>query len=420
MKYCFFNLKQSKAFIISLLFFYQSANSTVINDIRIEGLQRVSSEVIFSVLPLSIGDSLDEVSTADISRAIFATGLFEDIEIGVNNNLLILKIEERPSISEITIDGNEAIDTQVLLDGLKDQGMAEGQVFKQAILDGMRRELIRQYSLQGRYDAEIDTIVTKQPRNRVAIKIEIDEGKGAKIHQIKFIGNKQYNDKDILSLMELKDKGIFNKIRGRNKYSREKLSGDLETIKDLYLNTGYLQYNLQSVQVSVGPKKDSVYITIILNEGERFKVNKLSIAGDIKDQANKLEQVYLLKEDSIFSQAYVTQTEELMKKVMGNDGFNFAEVEGILDINKEEKSVDITFFIDPGKRTYVRRIDFMGNTKTEDQVLRREMRQIEGAIASTELIELSRNRLDRLGFFKEVKVENKNIPGVEDMIDVHI
>ena len=418
MKYCFFNLKQSKAFIISLLFFYQSVNSTVINDIRIEGLQRVSSEVIFSVLPLSIGDSLDEVSTADISRAIFATGLFEDIEIGVNNNLLILKIEERPSISEITIDGNEAIDTQVLLDGLKDQGMAEGQVFKQAILDGMRRELIRQYSLQGRYDAEIDTIVTKQPRNRVAIKIEIDEGKGAKIHQIKFIGNKQYNDKDILSLMELKYKGIFNKIRGRNKYSREKLSGDLETIKDLYLNTGYLQYNLQSVQVSVGPKKDSVYITIILNEGERFKVNKLSIAGDIKNQANKLEQVYLLKEDSIFSQAYVTQTEELMKKVMGNDGFNFAEVEGILDINKEEKSVDITFFIDPGKRTYVRRIDFMGNTKTEDQVLRREMRQIEGAIASTELIELSRNRLDRLGFFKEVKVENKNIPGVEDMIDV--
>ena len=418
MKYCFFNLKQSKAFIISLLFFYQSVNSTVINDIRIEGLKRVSSEVIFSVLPLSIGDSLDEVSTADISRAIFATGLFEDIEIGVNNNLLILKIEERPSISEITIDGNEAIDTQVLLDGLKDQGMAEGQVFKQAILDGMRRELIRQYSLQGRYDAEIDTIVTKQPRNRVAIKIEIDEGKGAKIHQIKFIGNKQYNDKDILSLMELKYKGIFNKIRGRNKYSREKLSGDLETIKDLYLNTGYLQYNLQSVQVSVGPKKDSVYITIILNEGERFKVNKLSIAGDIKNQANKLEQVYLLKEDSIFSQAYVTQTEELMKKVMGNDGFNFAEVEGILDINKEEKSVDITFFIDPGKRTYVRRIDFMGNTKTDDQVLRREMRQIEGAIASTELIELSRNRLDRLGFFKEVKVENKNIPGVEDMIDV--
>ena len=418
MKYCFFNLKQSKAFIISLLFFYQSVNSTVINDIRIEGLQRVSSEVIFSVLPLSIGDSLDEVSTADISRAIFATGLFEDIEIGVNNNLLILKIEERPSISEITIDGNEAIDTQVLLDGLKDQGMAEGQVFKQAILDGMRRELIRQYSLQGRYDAEIDTIITEQPRNRVAIKIEIDEGKGAKIHQIKFIGNKQYNDKDILSLMELKYKGIFNKIRGRNKYSREKLSGDLEAIKDLYLNTGYLQYNLQSVQVSVGPKKDSVYITIILNEGERFKVNKLSIAGDIKNQANKLEQVYLLKEDSIFSQAYVTQTEELMKKVMGNDGFNFAEVEGILDINKEEKSVDITFFIDPGKRTYVRRIDFMGNTKTEDQVLRREMRQIEGAIASTELIELSRNRLDRLGFFKEVKVENKNIPGVEDMIDV--
>ena len=296
MKYCFFNLKQSKAFIISLLFFYQSVNSTVINDIRIEGLQRVSSEVIFSVLPLSIGDSLDEVSTADISRAIFATGLFEDIEIGVNNNLLILKLEERPSISEITIDGNEAIDTQVLLDGLKDQGMAEGQVFKQAILDGMRRELIRQYSLQGRYDAEIDTIVTKQPRNRVAIKIEIDEGKGAKIHQIKFIGNKQYNDKDILSLMELKYKGIFNKIRGRNKYSREKLSGDLETIKDLYLNTGYLQYYLQSVQVSVGPKKDSVYITIIINEGERFKVNKLSIAGDIKNQANKLEQAYLLKE----------------------------------------------------------------------------------------------------------------------------
>ena len=414
----FFKFKTLKRIFIIFLFFSGSVNSKVINDIRIEGLQRVSAEVVFSVLPLSIGDQINDISTGNIARSIFSTGNFEDVEIGLDNDILILKLKERPSISNINIEGNKAIETKVLLDGLKEQGMSEGGVFKHAILDGMRRELVRQYALQGRYDANIKTEISKKSRNRVDVDIEIDEGNSAKILQVKLIGNKRYDDKDLFSLMELKGEGILNKIRGRNKYSREKLSSDLESIKDFYLNNGYLNYSLQSVQVSVGPKKDSVFVSINISEGDLFKVNKLSIAGDIKDQASKLERAYLLKENTVFSQAYVTQTEEIMKKIMGNEGFTFAEVDGILKIDDEDKSVDITFFIDPGKRTYVRRIEFIGNHKTEDQVLRREMRQIEGAIASTELIELSKRRLDRLGFFKGVKVENKNVAGYDDLIDV--
>jgi len=416
MKFNLLNLKFFNVFF--LLSFCCQINATVINDIRIEGLQRVSAEVIFSVIPFSLGESISDISTAEISRSIFSTGNFENIEVGIDGDLLILSVKERPSISEIKIEGNKAIDTNVLLDGLKKQGMSADAIFMQATLDGMRRELVRQYSLQGRYDSSIITTVSDMPNNRVSINIEIDEGKATKISKIILIGNKKFNDKDIFSIMELKGKGILNKIRGRNKYSREKLSGDLESIKELYLNNGYLQYQLQSVQVSVSPKKDSVYITININEGDQFKVNKLSIAGDIKNQASKLERAYLLRSNSIFSQAFVSQTEEFMKKIMGNEGFNFAEIEAILDINDKKKLVDITFFVDPGKITYVRRIDFKGNHKTEDQVLRREMRQIEGAIASSELIELSRSRLDRLGFFKGVKVENKNVPGEDDLIDV--
>ena len=249
-----FNLLNLKFFnIFFLLSFCCQINATVINDIRIEGLQRVSAEVIFSVIPFSLGESIGDISTSDIIRSIFSTGNFENIEVGIDGDLLILSVKERPSISEIKIEGNKAIDTKVLLDGLKKQGMSEDAIFKQAILDGMRRELVRQYSLQGRYDSSIITTVSDLPNNRVSINIEIDEGKATKISKIILIGNKKFNDKDLFNIMELKGKGILNKIRGRNKYSREKLSGDLESIKELYLNNGYLQYQLQSVQVSVSP-----------------------------------------------------------------------------------------------------------------------------------------------------------------------
>ncbi|MEE3240899.1 MAG: outer membrane protein assembly factor BamA [Pseudomonadota bacterium] len=390
-----------------------------IRDIRIEGLQRVTAESVFSVLPFAIGDSITTSDTANLTRAIFSTGNFQNIEVGVDGDILILKLEERPSISEINIEGNKAIQTDALLEGLEAQGMAEGRVFRRATLEGMRRELARQYGSQGRYDAEITTDIVAKPRNRVAVDILIDEGSVAKIAQINVVGNKDYSDQQILDLMELKDRGLLNSIRGKKKYSREKLSGDLETINDFYLNRGYIQFRLKAAQVSVDPNKDSVYVTVNIDEGEQYIVNEVELAGDVKDQADTLERVFLLPKGAIFSQALVTRTEEIMKRVMGNEGYTFAEINSRPKVNEENKTVDVTFFVEPGKRTYVRRIEFKGNYKTADEVLRREMRQLEGGLASTELIELSRKRLERLGFFKEAKVETPAVPGVDDLIDVN-
>ncbi|HCX26211.1 MAG TPA: outer membrane protein assembly factor BamA, partial [Cellvibrionales bacterium] len=396
----------------------QVVAAETIDDIRIEGLQRVSAGAIFAVLPIDIGDPVDSRQIADASRAIFATGNFQNIDIGIDAGVLIINLHERPSISEINIDGNKAIETEALLEGLENQGMAEGRVFQRATLEGMRRELARQYGAQGRYDAEITTDIIAKPRNRVAVDIFIDEGSVAKIKQINIIGNEVYDDKHLLDLMELKDRGFFNGFKGRKKYAREKLSGDLETINDYYLNRGYIQFAMRSTQVSVGPTKDSVYITINVDEGEQFKVNKVQLAGDVKDQADTLERVFLMSEGKTFSQSLVTRTEELMKRIMGNEGYAFAEVSSIPAVNAEDKTVDLTFFVDPGKRTYVRSIEFEGNYKTADEVLRREMRQMEGGLASTNLIELSRVRLERLGFFKQAKVETSEVPGADDLIDV--
>lgn len=395
-----------------------TVKSQQIQDIRIEGLQRVSAESVFAVLPLDIGQYVNPAQIAQASRAIFATGNFQDIQIGIDQGVLIINLQERPSVSEINIEGNKAIETDALLDGLRDQGLAEGRVFQRATLEGMRRELSRQYGAQGRYDAEITTDVVAKPRNRVAIDIFIDEGSVAKIKQINIVGNEVYDDDHLRDLMELKDRGWFSFFKGSKKYAREKLSGDLETINDYYLNRGYIQFTLRSAQVSVGPSKDSVYITINVDEGERYQVDKVLLAGDVKDQADALERVFMLTEGRTFSQALVTRTEELMKRIMGNEGYAFAEVRSIPEVNEEDKTVDVTFFVEPGKRTYVRKIEFEGNYKTADEVLRREMRQMEGGIASTDLIELSRVRLERLGFFKEATVETPEVAGSDDLIDV--
>ncbi|NNL57554.1 MAG: outer membrane protein assembly factor BamA, partial [Pseudomonadales bacterium] len=395
----------------------RSATDTAIEDIRIEGLQRVAAESVFAVLPLRVGDGVSQRLVAETVRAIFSTGNFQDVEIGIDGSVLVIKVAERPSISKISIEGNKAIETDALLDGLRKQGMAEGRVFQRATLEGMRRELARQYGAQGRYDAQVTTDVVAEPRNRVAVEIVIDEGKPAKIKKITVVGNKQFSDEQLLELMELKDRGLLTPFNNKNKYAREKLSGDIENIEDYYRDRGYIQFRVTSANVSVGPAKDSVYITITVDEGERYSVADIDLAGDVKEQAAVLERTYLLRKGQTFSQAAVTSTEELMKRVMGNLGYAFAEVKSIPEVNEQDKTVDITFLVEPGKRTYVRRIEFTGNRKTADHVLRREMRQLEGAIASTELIERSRVRLERLGYFENVTVETPEVPGSDDLID---
>ena len=390
----------------------------VVSDIRVEGLQRISPDTVFAALPLNVGDRVREEGLAHAARTLFRSGNFDDIKIGREGDVLVVIVAERPSISEINIDGNKAIKTEALLDGLKNAGLAEGQVFKRSTLEGMRMELTRQYVSQGRYDASIETDVIAQPRNRVAVSIHVNEGSTAAIKHINIVGNRAYPDDTLLDEFELKPSGMFSWITSSDKYAREKLKGDLEKLSSWYLDRGYIKFNIDSTQVAISPDKAEVYITANISEGEVYKVGKVELSGDVVLPEDQLTPFLLPKTEETFSQAKLTATEELLTKRLGNDGYNFARVSGIPEINEEEKVVDLKFFIDPGKRTYVRRVDFSGNHRTSDEVLRREMRQMESAPASQSNIELSRVRLERLGFFKEAKVETREVPGTDDMIDL--
>ena len=402
----------------SVSLFAVAQNSLPISDIRVEGLQRISSETVFSALPISIGDRVSTRTVANASRALFGTGNFDDIQIGMDGDVLVVRVVERPAISGINLEGNKALATEALLDGLKNAGLAEGQVFKRSTLDGMKMELTRQYVSQGRYDASIETDVVAEQRNRVSISINIDEGSNATIEHINIVGNTVYDDETLLDLFELKTGGLFSFFSSSNKYSREKLKGDLEKLNSYYLDRGYLLFNADSVQVAISPNRQSVYITVNLIEGDKYTVSSAELSGDLVLPEEDLKRFVLVQKGQVFSQALVTSTEEFITKRLGNEGYNFAKVRGIPEQNEEDKTVDIKFFIDPGKRTYVRRIDFEGNARTSDEVLRREMRQIESAPASADKIELSRIRLERLGYFKEAKVDTLEVPGTDDLIDL--
>jgi outer membrane protein insertion porin family len=405
-------------FLWSASMFASAQDSLTVSDIRVEGLQRISAETVFSALPLSVGDRLDPRMLANASRALFNTGNFDDIQIGIDGDVLVVKLVERPAISGISLEGNKALATDALLEGLKGAGLAEGQVFKRSTLENMGMELTRQYVSQGRYDASIETDVVAEPRNRVSISINIDEGNNATIEHINIVGNKIYDDETLLDLFELKAGGLFSFFSSADKYSREKLKGDLEKLNSYFLDRGYLLFNADSTQVSISPNRKSVYITVNVLEGEKYTVSGAELSGDLVLPADDLQRFVLVREGQVFSQALVTSTEEFLTKRLGNEGYNFAKVRGIPERNEEDKTVALKFFIDPGKRTYVRRIDFEGNSRTSDEVLRREMRQIESAPASADKIELSRVRLERLGYFKEAKVETLEVPGTDDLIDL--
>ena len=390
----------------------------VIQDIRVEGLQRISPGSVFAALPVGVGDAIDTYGVRAAAKSLFATGNFDDISIARDGGVLVVVVAERPSISEITIDGNKAIETEALLDGLKGAGLAVGQVFQRSTLEGMKLELQRQYVLQGRYDASIDSEVIAEPRNRVSIAIEVNEGTVATIQHINVVGNTIFSDEDLIDLFELKTGGWFSFFTSDNKYSKEKLTSDLETLSSYYLDRGYLQFNIDSTQVAVSPNKEEVYITDNVTEGNKFTVSEVGLSGDLVLPEEDLSRFLIVQPEQVYSQQLVTATEDYLTRRLGNEGYNFAKVTGMPEIDEDNSTVVMKFFIDPGKRTYVRRINFAGNMTTMDDVLRREMRQMESAPASSAAIEQSRIRLERLGFFKTAKFETKEVPGSDDLIDV--
>ncbi|MFL2500125.1 MAG: outer membrane protein assembly factor BamA [Porticoccaceae bacterium] len=397
---------------------YAASNFFKVSDIRIEGLQRVSAGTVFSALPISVGDSVDQLSIRDASRSVFSTGFFTDIAIAQENEVLVIMLTERPAISEINLEGNKAIQSEQLLEALSDNGLSEGQIFRQSILDGMAQELQRQYVSQGRYGAVVISNVEELPRNRVAINIEIDEGTVAKIRHINIIGNNSFSEKELREGFEQNETGFWSWLSSNDKYSREKLTGDIEALETWYLDRGYLAFEIKNTQVSVSPDKESVYITITIDEGETFTISDVELSGELKLSESVIRSMILMRKGMRFSQALMTTSSELITRRLGNEGYTFAKVEGYPELNKEDNTAKVTFILMPGMRAYVRRIEFRGNTKTQDDVLRREMRQMEGSSASNALIDLSKVRLERLGYFKGVEVETIPVAGVNDQIDV--
>ena len=404
--------------VLCSLSFSVTAEVFQVSDIRIEGLQRVSAGTVFAALPISAGDLVDEPAIRDATRSLFRTGYFSDVVMARENGILVIGLAERPAVTEINLDGNKAIETDQLLDALRDNGLAEGQIFRQVILEGMTQELQRQYVSQGRYGALVKTEVKQLPRNRVAVNIDIEEGDVAKIRHINIVGNRDFSEEELLDTFEQNTTGWLSWISSDDKYSREKLSGDLETLETWYLDRGYLKFAVDSTQVSISPDKESVYITININEGNVYTIDGIELSGELKIPEAQARALIIMREGMTFSQTLMTTSSEYITRRLGNEGYTFAEVNGYPEVNEEDSTATITFVVTPGMRAYVRRIEFRGNTKTADSVLRREMRQMEAGSANNALIEMSKVRLERLGFFKEVNVENVPVAGTNDQIDV--
>ena len=390
----------------------------LITDIRIIGLQRVSIGSIFTAIPVSVGDTMNKEKISDITRALFSTGQFNDIQIAKDGNALILSVLERPSVALIELEGNKALKSEDLLKGLEGAGISQGQVYKRSTLNGMKSELVRQYSSQGRYGAGVEVETTAMPRNTINLKIIIDEGESASIKKVNIIGNEIFSDDDLKQGFELKEGKWYAFLSNNDKYSREKLEGDIENLESYYLDRGYLKFSIESSQVSISKNKEDVFITLSLSEGVQYKINDVNVIGDMPLNEDMYLPIMESQKDQIYSQAQITQIEEYLVNLLGNEGYTFAEVTGNPEINEDDQTVALLFVVQPGNRTYARKIQFSGNYLTNDEVLRREMRQFEGAWASDNLIEASKVRLERLGFFKEVAVETIPVAGSEDQVDI--
>ncbi len=392
----------------------------IISDIRLEGLQRVSAGTVFGAIPYSIGDNVGAIELQGIARSIFKTESFDDVQIGRDGSVLVVLLKERPSIDSIEFEGNKAIKTEALIEGLQGSGLSEGQIFKKVTLEQIASDLERQYVSQGRYDASVEARVEELARNRVAIRVDIYEGSVSGLKHINIIGNLAFEDEELLDLLELRIPKFFAFFSKDDQYSREKFQSDIEALESFYLDRGYLDFRIDSTQVSVAPNMEDVFITINLTEGEVYSVSGVEIAGEIRDiPESSIRALILGAEEKVFSRRLMTSSEERIEAALGNAGYTFATAKGEPVQDEEDNSVTIKYFVDAGKRAYVRRVNFSGNTVTQDHVLRREMRQMENGWASTAMIEGSKIRLQRLGFFKEVNVETPAVLGMEDQIDVN-
>lgn len=391
-----------------------------VKDIRVEGIQRTEAGTVFSYLPVRVGETYnDEKGTAAI-KALYATGFFKDVRLEVEGDVLVVIVEERPAIASVDFSGIKEFDKAQLTTALKDIGLGESRIFDRALLDRAEQELKRQYLSRGLYGVEITATVTPLERNRVAINFAVDEGDVSRIKQISIIGNKAFSDDELLDLLNLSTPGWFSWYTKADQYSKQKLTGDIETLRSFYLNRGYLEMQVESTQVSITPDKKDIYITININEGDKFTVADVRLEGEMFGREQELSSLLELKTGDVYSGEKLAESVRKISERMGNFGYAFANVNAHPEINREKKQVSFTVLIDPGKRVYVRRISFAGNTKTRDEVIRREFRQFESSWYDGEKIRLSRDRVDRLGYFTQVSIETPEVPGTTDQVDINM
>jgi len=390
-----------------------------VSDIRVEGLERISPGTVFNYLPIKVGDTVDSDDTVNAVKALFKTGFFSDVRMERDGTVLVVYVKERAAISSIKITGNKDLETDKLLEGLKDIGLAEGRVFDRSLLDKVEQELRRQYFSRGKYAVKIETTITPLERNRVGILIDISEGEAARIKQINIVGNHTFTDKELRKGFTLDTPSFLSFITKNDQYSKQKLSADLEILRSYYLDRGYLNFNILSTQVSITPDKKDIYITINISEGNQFRIKEVTLSGELVLKPEELFPLVKINPDDVFSRKRVTEAVDRISAKLGDQGYAFANVNTVPDVNESERLVNLAFIVDPGKRVYVRRVNVKGNITTRDEVLRREMRQMEAGWFSAEKVERSRTRLQKLGFFEDVNVETPAVPGTTDQVDVN-
>jgi len=391
-----------------------------VKDIRVEGIQRTEAGTVFSYLPVKVGDTLNDEKVAQAIKALFATGFFKDVRIEVDRDVMVVVLEERPAVAQISFSGMKEFEKDKIISALKETGVAEGRIFDRAALDRAEQELKRQYLTRGLYSAVITTTITPLERNRVGISFNISEGDAAKIKQINIVGATAFSEKDLVKLFELGTPGWLSWYTKNDQYSRQKLQADIEKLNSHYLNRGYLEFAVESTQVSISPDKRDVYITLNIKEGERFQVSSIKLAGELVLEEGDLRKLMQIRPGDVFSREKINDSTKAIADRLGRQGYAFANVNASPEIDKEKKQVAFTVFVDPGKRVYVRRVNVTGNTKTRDEVIRREMRQMEGGWYDAEKVELSKQRIDKVDLFKSVTVETPAVPGTADQVDVNV
>jgi outer membrane protein insertion porin family len=390
----------------------------VVKDIRVEGVQRTDPGTVFSYLPVKVGETLTEEKARQALRALFATGFFKDVRLEADGEVLVVQVAERPAIAQVDFSGVSEFPLEGLRKALRDLGLAEGRIFDRAVLESAEQELKRQYLSRGKYGAEVQTTVTPLERNRVAVSFAVTEGEVAKIRGINIVGAGAFGESELLGLFVLRTPGWLTWYTRHDQYSRQRLSADLETLRSHYLDRGYLDFNVESTQVSITPDRHDIYITVNVSEGEKYTVSEVRVGGQTVVPSEELEKLLRLKAGDVFSRQRLVESQKAIADRLGNEGYAFANANAVPEVDRDKRTVGFTILVDPGRRVYVRRINVVGNTKTRDEVVRREMRQLEGAYYDASKIQLSRRRIDRTRFFSEVSVDTAPVEGRPDQVDV--